>query len=127
MLTSAFFDGVMLEDVRFATREQIQTYSEAERATLPHIPGFQLTQLVDQVAEFQRRVVSTRAMVVGPLDTVTFLSRYLAEQANTEAIFGRIDSGSPDHPLLQKLALLPKLTFTVSRELKAEAHDRIDL
>jgi len=127
MTPSSCFGGVMLEDVRFATRDQIQTYSAEERATLPHIPGFQLTQLVDQVAEFQRLNPNTRAMVVGPLGTVTFMARYLTEQLTTAAVFGRIASAAADHPLLRKLELLPKFTFTVSNELAAEARDRIDL
>jgi len=76
------------EDFRFATKPQVQSYSSEELQRFPHIDGFNLTQLLDQidgqVLSSQREGRSFQALIEAPGGTALCLAKHLKTYENLE-------------------------------------------
>lgn len=65
------------EDVRLATRAQVRHLTEEDKCVLPHINGFALSQLVDQLHEHGRKEANPLIYLRAPGGTAIWLAKQL--------------------------------------------------
>ena len=83
-MTAAFLE----EDFRFVTKPQVQSYSSEDLKRFPHIDGFNLTQLLDQidgqVLSSQKEGRLFQALIEAPGGTALCLANHLKTYENLE-------------------------------------------
>lgn len=74
----------LIEDLRLATKPQLKSYTDQQRATLPSLPGFAFTQLLDLIDNHLLRVRDTTLLVAATPGTMCWLERHVANRARLE-------------------------------------------
>lgn len=92
-------NGVLLEDLRLATKPQLKCYTQLQRAALPSLPGFAFTQLLDLVDNHLLRTDAATLLVAATPGTVRWLNTHIENRARVE------------HVALDLSAVLPRLTL----------------
>lgn len=112
------------EDFRFATKPQVQSYSSEDLKRFPHIDGFNLTQLLDQidgqVLSSQKESRGFQALIEATGGTALCLAQHLSSHENLEIEIYLTDYY--DSALLVQLRKVPNVK-TVSTSYLGQVPD----
>lgn len=117
------------EDFRFATKEQVRSYSPNERIWKPHMSGFQLSHLLDAIATYMQKSDSSgRVFVQGPGGTVLWVVKHLQQYSKFQFARAFVDPTYSDDKFLRTIGLFSNVSVTLSNVVtEAENNrDRLD-
>lgn len=114
------------EDFRFATAVEVANYPSADLTWKPHMCGFQLSQLFDQV---DGQVISKKhaghkfqGLIRAPGGTALWLAKHLSANDNENELLIITEATCTDSLLLAELNALENVIVATTDELEVLSH-----